>query len=105
MTVKVTKEDFKHLFAEVITDSLRTEIGDVTYFSILHFVEKQYDTLIKNAVDMTKELYLASEQYRADVEIMIEQIIYLAKIDLCDIEDCINYKLERQMKRIEAEQE
>ncbi|MCI7606140.1 MAG: hypothetical protein MSS69_05230 [Spirochaetales bacterium] len=40
----------------------------------------------------------------ADVEIMIEQIIYLAKIDRCDIEDCINYKLDRQMKRIEAEE-
>ena len=39
----------------------------------------------------------------ADVEIMIEQIIYLAKIDRCDIEDCINYKLDRQIKRIEAE--
>ena len=36
----------------------------------------------------------------ADVEIMIEQIIYLAKIDRCDIEDCINYKLDRQIKRI-----
>lgn len=39
----------------------------------------------------------------ADVQIMIEQIIYLAKIDKCDIEDCINYKLDRQIKRIEAE--
>lgn len=68
MTVKVTEEDFKHLFAEVITDDLRTEIGDVTYFSILNFVEKQYDTLIKNAVDITKELYLSSEQYKEDVE-------------------------------------
>ena len=68
MTVQVSKEQFKDLFTEVITDGLRTEIGDVTYFSILHFVEKQYDTLIKNAVDMTKELYLASEQYREDVE-------------------------------------
>ena len=68
MTVKVTEEDFKNLFAEVITDSLRTEIGDVAYFSILHFIEKQYDTLIKNAVDITKELYLSSEQYKEDVE-------------------------------------
>lgn len=41
----------------------------------------------------------------ADVEIMIEQIIYLAKIDRCDIEDCINYKLDRQMKRIKEEKE
>ena len=41
----------------------------------------------------------------ADVQIMIEQIIYLAKIDKCDIEDCINYKLERQMKRIKEEKD
>ena len=41
----------------------------------------------------------------ADVQIMIEQIIYLAKIDLCDIEDCINYKLDRQMKRIKEEKD
>ena len=40
----------------------------------------------------------------ADVQIMIEQIIYLAKIDKCDIEDCINYKLDRQMKRMEKEE-
>ena len=73
MTVQVSEEQFKDLFTEVITDSLRTEIGDVTYFSILHFVEKQYDTLIKNAVDITKELYLSSEQYKKDVEYFEEQ--------------------------------
>ena len=41
----------------------------------------------------------------ADVQIMIEQIIYLAKIDKCDIEDCINYKLDRQIKRIKEEKD
>lgn len=41
----------------------------------------------------------------ADVEIMIEQVIYLAKIDKCDIEDCINYKLDRQIKRIKEEKD
>ncbi len=40
----------------------------------------------------------------ADVEIMIEQIVYLAKIDRKDIEECIQYKLERQMKRIKEEE-
>lgn len=40
-----------------------------------------------------------------DVMIMIEQVIYLAKIDKCDIEDCINYKINRQLKRIEEEEE
>ena len=41
----------------------------------------------------------------ADVMIMIEQVVYLAKIDKCDIEDCINYKINRQIKRIEEEEE
>ena len=39
----------------------------------------------------------------ADVLLMIEQVIYLAKIDICDIEDCIDFKLNRQMNRISNE--
>ena len=39
----------------------------------------------------------------ADVVIMMEQIIYLAGIDRKDIDEVIDYKLDRQMKRIEAE--
>ena len=39
----------------------------------------------------------------ADVLIMIEQVIYLSKIDKCDIEDCIEFKLNRQMNRISNE--
>ena len=40
-----------------------------------------------------------------DVMLMIKQVIYLAKIEKCDIEDCINYKINRQLKRIEEEEE
>ena len=40
----------------------------------------------------------------ADVQIMIEQIIHLAEIDRCDIQDCINFKLDRQIKRMEKEE-
>ena len=39
----------------------------------------------------------------ADVLLMIEQVIYLADIDICDIEDCIDFKLNRQMNRISNE--
>ena len=39
----------------------------------------------------------------ADVILMVEQIIYLAEIDICDIEDCIDFKLNRQMNRISNE--
>ena len=40
----------------------------------------------------------------ADVEIMIEQIVYLAKIDRKDIDEVIDYKIERQLKRIKEEE-
>lgn len=41
----------------------------------------------------------------ADVLVMMEQIIYLAKIDRCDIQDCINFKLDRQIGRIQKEEQ
>ena len=39
----------------------------------------------------------------ADVLVMMEQVIYLSGIDRKDIDDCIQYKLDRQMKRIKEE--
>ena len=41
----------------------------------------------------------------ADVLIMMEQIVYLSGIDRKDIDECIQYKLDRQMKRMEKEKE
>lgn len=39
----------------------------------------------------------------ADVAIMMEQIIYLARIDRKDIDEVIDYKLNRQLERIGKE--
>lgn len=58
-------------------------------------VEASYSARTGTTVKIIEEI--------ADVIIMIEQVVYLAKIDKCDIEDCINYKLNRQLKRIEEE--
>ena len=55
-------------------------------------VEASHSARIGTTVKIIEEM--------ADVLIMMEQIIHLAKIDRCDIEDCINYKLDRQMKRM-----
>ena len=60
-------------------------------------VEASHSARIGTTVKIIEEM--------ADVMIMIEQVIYLAKIDKCDIEDCINYKINRQLKRIEEEEE
>ena len=39
----------------------------------------------------------------ADVLLMIEQVIYLANIAIDDINECISFKIDRQMKRIKEE--
>ena len=55
-------------------------------------VEASHSARIGTTVKIIEEM--------ADVEIMIEQIIYLSGIDRKDIDECIQYKLDRQMKRM-----
>ena len=58
-------------------------------------VEASHSARIGTTVKIIEEM--------ADVEIMMEQIVYLSGIDRKDIDECIQYKLDRQMKRIEDE--
>ena len=39
----------------------------------------------------------------ADVLLMIEQVVYLSGIAIEDIDECIRFKIDRQMKRIREE--
>ena len=39
----------------------------------------------------------------ADVLLMIEQVIYLANIAIDDINECIRFKIDRQLERIKEE--
>ena len=39
----------------------------------------------------------------ADVLLMIEQVVYLANIAIEDIDECIRFKIDRQLERIKEE--
>ena len=39
----------------------------------------------------------------ADVLLMIEQVVYLANIAIDDIDECIRFKIDRQLDRIKEE--
>ena len=39
----------------------------------------------------------------ADVLLMMEQVIYLANIAIDDIDECIQFKIDRQLERIKEE--
>ena len=58
-------------------------------------VEASHSARIGTTVKIIEEI--------ADVLIMVEQIVYLSGIDRKDIDECIQYKLDRQMKRMEKE--
>ena len=58
-------------------------------------VEASHSARIGTTVKIIEEI--------ADVEIMIEQVVYLSGIERKDIDECIQYKLDRQMKRIKEE--
>ena len=58
-------------------------------------VEASHSARIGTTVKIIEEM--------ADVLIMMEQVVYLSGIDRKDIDECIQYKLDRQMKRIENE--
>ena len=58
-------------------------------------VEASHSARIGTTVKIIEEI--------ADVLIMMEQIVYLSGIDRKDIDECIQYKLDRQMKRMEKE--
>ena len=55
-------------------------------------VEASHSARIGTTVKIIEEI--------ADVLIMVEQIVYLSGIDRKDIDECIQYKLDRQMKRM-----
>ena len=90
-------------------------IKDIRYMMIAdHYgIEKQLHQLAEECSELAVEASHSARkgttvkiiEEMADVLIMIEQVIYLSKIDKCDIEDCIDFKLNRQMKRIEEEEE
>ena len=58
-------------------------------------VEASHSARIGTTVKIIEEM--------ADVLIMMEQIVYLSSIDRKDIDECFQYKLDRQMKRMENE--
>ena len=94
------------MMKRIIANTRIMEIAD-------HYgIEKQLHQLAEECSELAVEASHSARkgvtvkiiEEMADVLLMIEQVIYLSKIDKCDIEDCIEFKLNRQMKRIEEEE-
>ena len=94
MVIRIDEEKVKEIAEHY---ELKNQLRQLSEECCELAVEASHSARIGTTVKIIEEI--------SDVMIMIEQVVYLAKIDKCDIEDCINYKINRQLKRIEEEEE
>ena len=74
-------------------------------------VEKQLHQLAEECSELAVEASHSARkgvtvkiiEEMADVLLMIEQVVYLSGIAIEDIDECISFKIDRQMKRIKEE--
>lgn len=74
-------------------------------------IEKQLHQLAEECSELAVEashsarkgVTLKIIEEMADVLLMMEQVIYLANIAIEDIDECIKFKIDRQLERIKEE--
>ena len=89
----------------IITSPKIMEIAD-------HYgIEKQLHQLAEECSELAVEASHSARkgatvkiiEEMADVLLMMEQVIYLANIAIDDIDECIQFKIDRQLERIKEE--
>lgn len=92
-------------FERMIKNPFVTTIAD-------HYgIEKQLHQLAEECSELAVEASHSARkgvtvkiiEEMADVLLMIEQVIYLANIAIDDIDECIKFKIDRQLERIKEE--
>ena len=89
-------------------------IKDIRYMMIAdHYgIEKQLHQLAEECSELAVEASHSARkgvtvkiiEEMADVLLMIKQVVYLSGIAIDDVDECISFKIDRQMKRIKEEE-
>lgn len=94
------------MMKRIIANTKIMEIAD-------HYgIEKQLHQLAEECSELAVEASHSARkgvtvkiiEEMADVLLMIEQVVYLSGIAIEDIDECIRFKIDRQMKRIKEEE-
>ena len=92
-------------FERMIKNPFVTTIAD-------HYgIEKQLHQLAEECSELAVEASHSARkgvtvkiiEEMADVLLMMEQVVYLANIAIEDIDECIQFKIDRQLERIKEE--
>ena len=94
------------MMKRIIANTKIMEIAD-------HYgIEKQLHQLAEECSELAVEASHSARkgvtvkiiEEMADVLLMIEQVVYLSGIAIEDIDECIKFKIDRQLKRIKEEE-
>ena len=91
---------------------IRTENDKVKKIADHYGIEKQLHQLAEECSELAVEASHSARkgvtvkiiEEMADVLLMIEQVVYLSGIAIDDIDECIRFKIDRQLKRIREEE-
>lgn len=66
MTIRLTEDQMKETFVEMIARKVYSKTNDVSYFGVLRFVNKKFDTLLNDVIYSTCQMYFSSKDYERD---------------------------------------
>ena len=73
MTVALNSEQMKGLFSEIVARKVHEKTYEVTLPSVQRYVEKHYDTLLKEIADYTFKMYVDSQDFKDDAYYLEER--------------------------------
>lgn len=73
MTIVLTDGQLKDAFMELVASAVYNNVHDVTYWSVLDYMKRNYETLIDDTVSKALKMYTSSQDYEKDVEYLKEK--------------------------------
>lgn len=73
MTKVLTDGQLKDAFIEFVATNVYNNSHGVTYWSVLHYMERNSETLIHNTVSAALKMYTTSKDYEKDIEYLEER--------------------------------
>lgn len=73
MSIVLTDGQLKDAFLELVASAVYNNVHDVTYWSILNYMKRNYETLIDDTVSKALKMYTSSQDYKKDIEYLEEK--------------------------------
>ena len=73
MSIVLTDIQMKDTFIELVATAVYNNVHNVTYWSVLNYMKRNYEMLIDDTVSAALKMYTSSQDYEKDIEYMEEK--------------------------------